>query len=214
MSELQFDEVKHEYTYNGLVLPSVTHIINEILPDKYSNVNKRVLNEKAKFGTKGHKIIECLDVRDIESAQKHVREIKNKDLEICLREYLRLVIKYDIKPLKHEMKINYGYLYAGTLDMIADVNRELSLIDVKFTNTLDYSYLSWQLGMYSLALNRELHFDKYYCLWLPKGNLGQLVEIQPKGEYEILSELFNLGYIDVGYIWTHKLDINGSKLKW
>lgn len=214
MSELEFVEDTHTYSYNGVVLPSVTQIISEILPDKYSGINKRVLNEKAKFGTEGHKIIECLDVRDMESTKRHVREIKNKDLEICLREYLRLVKKYNINPIAHEQRVHYSYIYAGTLDMIAGVGFDLSLIDVKFTSTLDYSYLSWQLGMYAIALNNDIHFDKYYCLWLPKGQLGQLVEIQPKGEYEILSELFNLGYIDVGYIRTHKLDIIGSKLKW
>lgn len=204
MSDLQFNEEKHEYTYNGVVLPSVTQLISEILPDKYANVNKRILNNKAMFGTEGHKIIEHLDVRDIESAKQQVREIKNKDLEICLREYLRLVKKYDIRPLIHEMKINYSYLYAGTLDMIANVYQEFSLIDVKFTSTLDYSYLSWQLGMYSLAYENYTNdnFEKYYCLWLPKGQLGQLVEIQPKSKDEILKKLRDLGYIKV------------SKLKW
>lgn len=202
MSELEFVEDTHTYTYNGVVLPSVTQIISEILPDKYANVNKRVLNNKAMFGTEGHKIIECLDVRDMESAKQQVKEIKNKDLEICLREYLRLVKKYDIRPLIHEMKINYSYLYAGTLDMIANVYQEFSLIDVKFTSTLDYSYLSWQLGMYALACENYINdnFEKYYCLWLPKGQLGQLVEIQPKSKYEILKKLSDLGYIDIGYI--------------
>ena len=197
MSDLEFIEDSHTYTYNGVVLPSVTQIISDIFPDKYANVNKRVLNNKAMFGTEGHKIIEELDVRDMESAQRYVRDIKNKDLQICLREYLRLVKKYDIKPLEHEMKTNYGYIYAGTLDMIANVNKEFSLIDVKFTRELDYSYLSWQLGMYALAVENYLtdYFKKYYCLWLPKGDLGQLVEIQPKTKDEILKKLSELGYI-------------------
>lgn len=93
------------------------------------------------------------------------------------------------------MRVHYGYIYAGTLDMIAEVNDELSLIDVKFTSTLDKEYLAWQLGMYSLALNNDMQFDKYYCLWLPKGDLGQLVEIQPKTSEEILKKLSELGYI-------------------
>ena len=75
----------------------------------------------------------------------------------------------------------------------------LSLIDIKFTSVLDKEYLAWQLGMYSLACNNYLqldkYFDKYYCLWLPKGDLGQLVEIQPKTSEEILKKLSELGYI-------------------
>lgn len=165
------------------------------MPNKYANVNKRVLNEKAKFGTEGHKIIEYLNTSDLENAKKHIRSIENKSLEICIREYLRLVSKYNINPHLHELKVHYGYIYAGTLDMIASVNKELSLIDIKFTSALDEEYLEWQLGMYSLALNRKLLFDKYYCLWLPKGELGQLVEIKPKTTEEIISKLKELGYI-------------------
>ena len=192
---LEFNEDIHTYSFNGVVLPSVTQIISEIMPNKYANVNKRVLNEKAKFGTFGHKIIENLDVSDLEIAKNHVRTIENKSLEICLREYLRLVRKHNIKPEAHEMRVHYGYIYAGTLDMIAEVNDNLSLIDVKFTSTLDKEYLAWQLGMYSLTFDDCVHFDKYYCLWLPKGDLGQLVEIKPKTNDEIISKLKELGYI-------------------
>ena len=192
---LEFKEDTHTYSINGVVLPSVTQIISEIMPNKYANVNKRVINEKAKFGTEGHKIIEYLNISDLENAKKRIRSIENKSLEICIREYLRLVSKYNINPHLHEMRVHYGYIYAGTLDMIADVNKELSLIDVKFTSALDKEYLEWQLGMYSLALKKYLQFEKYYCLWLPKGDLGQLVEIQPKTSDEIISKLSELGYI-------------------
>lgn len=193
---LEFKEDTHTYSIDGVVLPSVTQIISEIMPNKYANVNRRVLNKKAKFGTEGHKIIECLNVSDLESAKNHVRTIENKSLEICLREYLRLISKHNIKPYIHEVSVHYGYIYAGTLDMIANVNNELSLIDIKFTSALDKEYLSWQLGMYSLALNNDMQFDKYYCLWLPKGDLGQLVEIEPKTSEEILKKLSELGYIE------------------
>lgn len=193
---LEFNEDIHTYSFNGVVLPSVTQIISEIMPNKYVNVNKRVLNEKAKFGTEGHKIIEGLDVSDLESAKNHVRTIENKSLEICLREYLRLVRKHNIKPKAHEMRVHFGYIYAGTLDMIAEVNDKLSLIDVKFTSALDKEYLAWQLGMYSLTFDDCVHFGKYYCLWLPKGDLGQLVEIKPKTNDEIISKLKELGYIE------------------
>lgn len=195
MDLLEFIEDTHTYKIGNIVLPSVTQIISEIMPNKYANVNKRVLNEKAKFGTMGHKIIEVLDVTDLENAKIHARAIENKSLEICIREYLRLVRKHNIKPKAHEMKVHYAYIYAGTLDMIADVNNKLSLIDIKFTSALDKEYLEWQLGMYSLALNNYVQFDKYYCLWLPKGELGQLVEIKPKNANEILKKLNDLGYI-------------------
>lgn len=188
---IEFLEDSHTYLINGIIVPSVTQIIELIFPNKYKGINKTILNKKAGFGQAGHSIIEHLDVTDLESAKEEVLKIENKDLQICIREYLRLVKQHHIVPLEHEQKVSYEYKFCGTLDMIAEVNEEHSLIDVKFTAELDKEYLSWQLGMYKLARNEE--FDNYYCLWLPKKSLGKLVQIKPKTKEEILKKLEELG---------------------
>lgn len=187
---IEFLEEPHLYLKNGILVNSVTQILQLIFPDKYKGINKKILNKKADFGTKGHLIIENLNVSNLELAKKEVLSIQNKDLQICIREYLRLVEKYQIEPLEHEKIVSYKYLYCGTLDLIANVNSTRSLCDIKFTAELDKEYLSWQLGMYTLALGEK--FDKYYCIWLPKKGLGQLVEIIPKTKEEILKKLEEL----------------------
>ena len=149
--------------------------------------NSKILKKKAEFGTLGHSIIESLDVENLKQAEISILNAQNKDLEICLREYLRLIEKWKIKPLEHEKKVCYKHEYAGTLDLIANVGGIESLCDIKFTAELDKEYLSWQLGMYAMALEKQ--FDKYYCIWLPKKKLGQLVEIVPKTENQILRML-------------------------
>ena len=187
---IEFLEEQHLYLVDGILVKSVTQILQLIFPDKYKGIDKKVLNKKATFGTNGHSIIENLDVRDLDIAKNQVLSIENKDLQICIREYLRLVEKFEIKPLEHEKRVSYKYLYAGTLDLIAEINGIESLCDIKFTAELDKEYLSWQLGMYALALGKE--FDKYYCIWLPKRGLGELVEIMPKTKEEILKKLEEL----------------------
>lgn len=187
---IEFLEKPHLYLIDGILVKSVTQILELIFPDKYKGISKKTLNKKAKFGTEGHSIIEHLDVSDLENAKREVLSIKNKDLEICIREYLRLVKTFKIKPLEHEKRIFYKHLYAGTLDMIANVKGIESLIDIKFTSELDKEYLSWQLGMYQLAVGKI--FKKCYCLWLPKGQLGQLAEIVPKTKDEIIKKLEEL----------------------
>ena len=187
---IEFLEEQHLYLVEGILVKSVTQILQLIFPDKYKGIDKKILNKKASFGTNGHSIIENLDVHDMNMAKKQVLSIENKDLQICIREYLRLVEKFEIKPLEHEKRVSYKYLYAGTLDLIAEINGIESLCDIKFTAELDKEYLSWQLGMYALALGKE--FDKYYCIWLPKRGLGQLVEIVPKTKEEILKKLEEL----------------------
>ena len=187
---LEFIESDHIYLKNGILVKSVTQILQLIFPDKYKNIDKHILHKKAMFGTTGHSIIEHLNLDDAEDVEKTILGIDNKDLEICIREYVRLVKTFKITPLEQEIRVSYKYLYAGTLDMIADIDGKYSLCDIKFTAELDKEYLSWQLGMYALA--KGVKFDKYYCIWLPKGKLGQLVEIIPKTKEEILNKLREL----------------------
>lgn len=188
-----FLEIEHIYLKKGIILPSVTQILQLIFPDKYKNVDKNILNKKAFFGTAGHEIIEHLDVNNPDIVKKTISSIQNKDLEICIREYVRLCKTFKIEPLEHEKRVSYKYLYAGTLDLIANVDNIESLCDIKFTAELDKEYLAWQLGMYALALGKE--FKKYFCVWLPKRQLGQLVEIEPKTKKEILKKLEELGIL-------------------
>ena len=188
---LEFIEPEHIYLKNGILVKSVTQILQLIFPDKYKNIDKRILNKKARFGTRGHSIIEHLNLDDTEDVEKTILGIDNKDLEICIREYVRLVKTFKITPLEQEIRVSYKYLYGGTLDMIADIDGKYCLCDIKFTAELDKEYLSWQLGMYALA--KGVEFDKYYCIWLPKKKLGQLVEIIPKTKEEIIKKLKELG---------------------
>ena len=188
---LEFIESEHIYLKNGILVKSVTQILQLIFPDKYKNIDKRILNKKARFGTHGHSIIEHLNLDDAEDVDKTILGIDNKDLEICIREYVRLVKTFKITPLEQEIRVSYKYLYGGTLDMTADIDGKYSLCDIKFTAELDKEYLSWQLGMYALA--KGVEFNKYYCIWLPKKKLGQLVEIIPKTKEEIIKKLKELG---------------------
>lgn len=188
---IEFLEGPHLYLKEGILVKSVTQILQLIFPDKYKGIDKKTLSKKAEFGTEGHAIIEHLKVDNLENAKQEVLKIKNKDLQICIREYLRLVKEYNIVPLEQEQIVSYKFLYCGTLDMTGLVNGFNSLLDIKFTAELDKEYLSWQLGMYQLA--KGIKYDKFYCIWLPKRKLGQLVEIVPKTKEEILRKLEELG---------------------
>lgn len=184
---IEFNPKEHIYKVNGERVLSVTQIIKMINPNKYEGVSPSVLERASRFGTEGHKIIERMDPWEFYD----IGDIPNKDLQICIREYLRLVKRYNIHPLIHEMMVSHRNIYAGCLDMIATVDGATSLIDIKFTSKLDREYLEWQLGMYSMAC--IVQFEKYYCLWLPKKELGQLVEITPKSVQEIREKLEELG---------------------
>ena len=190
---LEFLEKEHLYLKDGILVKSVTQILELIFPNKYKNVDKEILNKKAEFGTQGHAIIEHLDLNNTDIVENLNLMGYSGELIQCIEEYINLCKTFKIEPLEHEKKVSYEYLYAGTLDLIANVDGIESLCDIKFTYKCDKEYLSWQLGMYALALDKE--FKKYYCVWLKKGCLGKLVEITPKTKEEILKKLEELGIL-------------------
>ena len=190
---LEFLEKEHLYLKNGVLVKSVTQILELIFPNKYKNVDKEILNKKAEFGTQGHAIIEHLDLNNTDIVENLNLMGYSGELIQCIEEYINLCKTSKIEPLEHEKKVSYEYLYAGTLDLIANVDGIESLCDIKFTYKCDKEYLSWQLGMYALALGKK--FKKYYCVWLPKNKTGQLIEIVPKTKEEILKKLEELGIL-------------------
>ena len=75
---IEFLEEPHLYLKDGILVKSVTQILQLIFPDKYKGIDKKILSKKADFGTKGHVIIENLRIEDLEKAKQEVSQIKNK----------------------------------------------------------------------------------------------------------------------------------------
>lgn len=189
---LEFIEQEHLYLYNGVIIPSVSEILGFIFPDKYKDVPKKILKDKADYGTLVHKLCEELD------KGKTLEELKqeykfNYIIEATLEQHLRLKEKYDIQPISIEQRVCYKGLYGGTYDLEANINGEFSLVDRKTTAELDIEYLSWQLSFYELASGKT--YDKFYVEWLPKKRLGQLIEIPRKSKKELL-EVLERYYLD------------------
>lgn len=183
--EIEFIEQTHQYIVDGILTPSVSDILRFIFPNKYSNIPAHILNAKAEFGQHIHSAIEVYETGegDIELTPME---------EIVFDQYLDLKAQFDIEPIEQETLVHFEDRYCGRLDMIANVSGVLSLIDIKTTSKLDMESLSWQLSMYKFAYltkNPTSHFEKLYCIWLPKGELGRLVEIQPKSINEIMRML-------------------------
>lgn len=183
---LEFIEKEHLYLYEGVIIPSVSEILAFIFPNKYEGIPKWILENKAEYGTLVHKLCEELDLG------KSFEELKqeydfNYIIEASLKQHLKLKEKYNIEPISMEKRVCYQGLYAGTYDLEANINDEFSLIDRKTTAELDKEYLSWQLSFYELASGKT--YDKFYVEWLPKKELGQVVEIERKTKKELLKVL-------------------------
>lgn len=175
--KLEFDEKTHTYIKNGIILKSVTQILQELFPLKYDNVPKEVLQNKANYGTELHKFIEIIEKKKPKKPLAYIKRYYKPNIyqEESLKEYLRLKKEYNIEVLESEKRVVYKNYYAGTLDIKGLVNNESAIIDVKTTYELDDVYVSFQDSLYEMA---DEPVKKLYCLWLPKGHRGKLVEVK------------------------------------
>ena len=192
---ITFLEEPHIYLVDGVITPSVSEILHFLFPNKYKGVDKKILNKKAEYGTTIHESIEMYETNiktmKLDEAFGVVVQAKglNYIQEASLRQYVKLKNENHIEVIEQEQMIHYKDKYAGRFDMIAQVENNLSLCDIKTTAELDIEYLSWQLSLYEFAYGKK--FNRLYAIWLPKKELGKLVEIKRKKESEILKLIEN-----------------------
>lgn len=169
---VEFIKDTHTYLVDGIIVPSVSTILSQtIFVDKYKDVPDFVLQRAAEFGTAIHSAIEHESDNDLTDEQ-----------QVVYKRWLKLKAKHNIKAVEQEQIIHLGHQYAGTFDMMAEINGELCLVDIKTTYNLDKEYLSWQLSLYAYA---KQFGGKLVAIWLPKRKGAELVEIEPKPHYEI-----------------------------
>ena len=175
---IEYVDEAHLYLYNGVIIPSVSQVLREkVFPNKYKNVPKWILEKKASYGTEVHEDIEKLEAGE-------VIEVSSVYINEGLKQYGKLKKEYNFNVLEQEQIVCYKGLYAGRFDMIFEMDGKRCLCDIKTTAELDKDYIAWQLSMYELAYGDD--FDKFYCIWLPKGGLGKLIEIEKIEKEKIL----------------------------
>ena len=90
--KLEFDEKTHTYIKNGIILKSVTQILQELFPLKYDNVPKEVLQNKANYGTELHKFIEIIEKKKPKKPLAYIKRYYKPNIyqEESLKDYLKM----------------------------------------------------------------------------------------------------------------------------
>lgn len=141
---LEYDEKSHTYIADGVIVPSVTQVLNIKFWGKYASVNPSILNRAANRGTAIHKAIEdyCKGNEELIS----VKEVRN---------FRFLQKHYSFKVLENETPIvitkEGNPIVAGRLDLVLDINGVTALADIKTVSTLDKEYLAYQLNLYRIG---------------------------------------------------------------
>ena len=177
-----FIEEGHIYLNSkGKQIPSVSQLVNFACGNAYANVDRRILQKKADYGTRVHAILQ--DVAEHPNKMLNADEFNMNEL-IAIGEYKRLMNKYSFFVKNVERQVDYKELYAGRYDLLTIDNK---LVDFKTYASIDEDKIerfSWQLGFYYLALRVEEKIG--YIMWLPKGLPGKVIEVKAKSWRECL----------------------------
>lgn len=141
---LEYDDESHTYIADGVIVPSVTQVLNIKFGGKYASVNPSTLNRAAIRGTAIHKAIEdyCKGNKELIS----VKEVRN---------FRFLKKHYNFNVLENETPIvitkEGNPIVAGRLDLVLDINGINALADIKTVSALDKEYLAYQLNLYRIG---------------------------------------------------------------
>jgi len=135
---LQFDETTHTYFWDGKKIPSVTQIINELLPIQYKPDDwylqrGQAVHRAAVFIAR--EIDFEYDERiagQVAAIRKFFKEVRPEILEIEKTVYSKI------------------YRYAGRLDLYVKIGTKFCLVDYK--SSISIERIGLQLAGYSLAM--------------------------------------------------------------
>jgi len=204
---VQFLDHRYYQVGEDEYVPSVTTILDvypkgpaflQWIKDVGNNA-KQIAERAAESGNKVHRAIEALVKGE---------ELVWDDKEHSLSEWdgiLRFVdfyTRFQPKVLASEVTtISYKYKYAGTLDLVCEINGRVYLLDAKFGNAIYPTYF-FQLAAYkqSWEENGNPQIDEIGILWLKantrtEGKKGTMQGVgwqvvKPKDSYERLWEIF------------------------
>lgn len=148
---LEFLPETHTYLYEGLMLPSVSRILETKFKGEYKNVPPAVLNNAAKRGTAVHKAIENYNNSGYDDGSEAVRNFKFLQKQYgfeVLDSELPLVIFKDDMPIA-----------CGRLDMTMLMDGETGIADIKTVSALNKEKIAYQLNLYRIGLMQSYGVD-------------------------------------------------------
>ena len=149
---LEYFDDEHIYLVDGIIVPSITHIMKARFGRKYDGINTDVLKQAAERGTAIHEAIQRL-VEDGEETD--IPEVRN--FKFLARAYGFAVLRTEIPViLFHQGRP----IAAGRFDLELTNGEKVGGADIKTTSTLDREYLALQLNLY-----RRANFQTYGIKW-------------------------------------------------
>lgn len=151
---LEYFDDTHTYLYDGLMLPSVSRILESKFNGEYKNVPPAVLNNAAQRGTAVHKAIENYNNSGYDDGSEAVRNFKFLQKQYgfeVLDSELPLVIFKDDMPIA-----------CGRLDMTMLIDGQTGIADIKTVSALNKEKIAYQLNLYRIGLMQSYGVDAQF----------------------------------------------------
>jgi len=167
---LEFDPESHTYAVDGVVVPSVTTLLEKEFPETYSRVRPDVLRAAAERGTQIHAAIERFCRTGWEA---YIPEISG---------FKALQEVYGFRVMGNEMPViiftDGEPVAAGTTDLVLEMDGYKCGADIKTTARLVKDRLEAQLNLYRIGFEQTygVRWDRLYALHL-RGTVKTLTEI-------------------------------------
>ena len=171
--DVEFLPDTHIYLCNGILCPSVSELIRFKFPEAYAGIPKKILKQKANYGTKVHDYVERFIKKEFTLDELKKRNV-DPNIKIAVEQFEILRKKWCFQIKDMEQIVTYKGKYAGTYDLMTE---DGLIIDLKTTSELHEDWLALQLGLYQLAAGVSSGIA--YCIWLPKSKAGKVVAINP-----------------------------------
>ena len=141
---LEYIDDTHTYIFNGIILPSITQVLNVKFGKKYEGISKDVLKKAAMRGSAVHKAIEDYEkynINDLGCTElNNWKFLKKAHKFKCIDNEVPVVLFKDDEPVA-----------CGRLDLVLEEDGQVGLGDIKRTSRLDKDYLRYQLNLYRIA---------------------------------------------------------------
>lgn len=224
-SQVQFDELKHQYWRGEQELSGITGLIHSVLrlgvyPQADEYAQEVAIPRKGYYGKCVHRAIETYERLGIDATRYPEKTITTKSYgEVTfpahnvgaeLQAYK--LMKGDYECIAVEFLVDYGQ-YASCIDAIwVDKDGRIYLVDHK-TNNIDYypgkadglkQYLSWQLSCYAVMFEAQtgLKVAGLIANWITEDEQQQWV-IERQQDEQVIALLNTAAEIAPNGAWTY-----------
>lgn len=186
---LEFDPEKHEYTFNGIIVPGVTTVLKVAgITQDYSMIKPSVLENKRDLGINIHMATEMDDLG---------LDVTEPDFIPYIEGWRNFKKDTNYQSILAEKPVySKKYRYAGTIDRYGMVYGEPAIIDLKTTSIVDMQSVGPQTAAYQNALSeytKEKAKKRYIVKLDPKLKQGyKLIPCTNKSDFQVFLNALNI----------------------